>query len=122
MTMGCKREQGDNKGTDQYREKRMKNNYAVKKSRDKTKQKAQEASDRVRQLEVDNQNLKITIDTMTQELEYLKKVLFSNANGKNFENCPQLEDSIQQILNEEGHSDPDHVKNIVEEFLRANPQ
>jgi len=50
------------KGTLQYMEKRMKNNVAVKRSRDKSKKKSQEAQSKVETLEIQNKHLQSTVD------------------------------------------------------------
>lgn len=67
------------KNSVEYREKRAKNNNAVKKSRDKSKQKSMEASARVKQLQVENENLRGTVENMQQELRYLKDMLINQA-------------------------------------------
>lgn len=63
----------------EYLEKRMKNNRAVKRSRDKTKAKAQEATTRVQRLQTENEQLRNTVDNMTAELKYLKEMLICQA-------------------------------------------
>jgi CCAAT/enhancer binding protein (C/EBP) gamma len=79
--MGSKRKQSNSvdKNTPEYLEKRIKNNRAVKRSRDKTKAKAQEATTRVQRLQVENENLRSTVDNMTAELKYLKEMLICQA-------------------------------------------
>lgn len=67
------------KGSAEYREKREKNNNAVKRSRDKSKAKAVEAQVRVQKLQSENEYLRTTVDGMTQELKYLKEMLISQA-------------------------------------------
>ena len=79
--MGSKRKQSNSvdKNTAEYLEKRIKNNRAVKRSRDKTKAKAQEATTRVQRLQVENEQLRSTVDNMTSELKYLKEMLICQA-------------------------------------------
>lgn len=67
------------KGSLEYREKREKNNNAVKRSRDKSKAKAMEAQHRVQKLQNENEYLRTTVDSMTSELKYLKEMLISQA-------------------------------------------
>jgi len=67
------------KNSPDYLEKRIKNNRAVKRSRDKTKAKAQEATTRVQRLQADNEHLRNTVDNMTAELKYLKEMLICQA-------------------------------------------
>jgi CCAAT/enhancer binding protein (C/EBP) gamma len=78
--MGSKKKGSDlDKYSEEYREKRMKNNVAVKRSRDKSKAKAREAQGRVQQLQAENEQLQGTVDAMTSELRYLKEMLISQA-------------------------------------------
>jgi len=79
--MGSKKNKGSDvdKYSEEYREKRMKNNVAVKRSRDKSKAKAREAQTRVQQLQAENESLQNTVDAMTAELRYLKEMLISQA-------------------------------------------
>ncbi len=70
---------GPEKHSTEYKEKRLKNNVAVKRSRDKSKQKAREAQVRVQQLQSQNEHLHNTVDSMTSELRYLKDLLISQA-------------------------------------------
>lgn len=67
------------KSSTEYREKREKNNNAVKRSRDKSKAKAVEAQMRVHKLQTENECLRLTVDNMTTELKYLKEMLISQA-------------------------------------------
>jgi len=79
--MGSKKKgsPGAEKHTPEYREKRIKNNVAVKRSRDKSKAKAQEAQSKVQELQMENEQLQGTVDAMTSELRYLKEMLISQA-------------------------------------------
>lgn len=84
--MGSKRKSGgggQERSTVEYKEKRLKNNVAVKKSRDKSKAKAREAQMRVQHLQVQNEQLQQTVDNMTSELRYLKDLLISQAGTGN---------------------------------------
>ena len=66
------------KGTFEYREKRNRNNMAVKKSRNKSKQRILETEQRVKELEDENAQLQNKIALLTKELNVLKS-LFSSA-------------------------------------------
>jgi len=57
-----------------YTEKRQKNNDAVKKSREKTRQKAKETMDKVSQLKQENEMLEERIKLLAKELTFLKDV------------------------------------------------
>lgn len=65
------------KDTVEYFEKRERNNVAVRKSRDKAKQKQDETQQRVQQLTDENENLNKKLDLLTKELNVLKS-LFIN--------------------------------------------
>ncbi|KAL0277623.1 UNVERIFIED_CONTAM: hypothetical protein PYX00_004851 [Menopon gallinae] len=56
----------------EYRRKRDKNNIAVKKSRDKTKQRTKETQIRLNQLRTKNETLEEKIKLLKEELEFLK--------------------------------------------------
>lgn len=60
------------KDTEEYKEKRARNNIAVRKSRDKAKQKQQETQKRVESLCDENEQLQKKVDLLTKELNVLK--------------------------------------------------
>jgi len=64
-------------GTVEYKEKRQRNNIAVRKSRLKTKQKNRELQDKVGELQGENSSLKKRVEMLTKELTVLKS-LFTN--------------------------------------------
>lgn len=66
------------KGSHEYREKRDRNNLAVKKSRSKSKQRIKETEERVKELEDENARLQNKIALLSKELNVLKS-LFSSA-------------------------------------------
>lgn len=66
------------KDTEEYREKRNRNNVAVRKSRNKSKIKVMETERRVKELEEENGQLQNKIALLTKELNVLKS-LFSSA-------------------------------------------
>lgn len=61
-----------------YRQKRDRNNMAVKKSRAKSRQKAKETSDKITQLREENSDLEHQVDNLTNELNRLKKTLLAH--------------------------------------------
>ncbi|XP_048769580.2 transcription factor ces-2-like [Ostrea edulis] len=65
------------KGTEEYLDKRSRNNIAVRKSRDKAKKKQQETESRMQELCLENENLQKKLDLLTKELNVLKS-LFTN--------------------------------------------
>ena len=60
------------KGTEEYVEKRARNNVAVRKSRAKAKQKQRETEGRVKSLLEHNDQLQKKVDSLTKELNVLK--------------------------------------------------
>lgn len=65
------------KGTSEYRQKRDRNNVAVRKSREKSKIRVQETEQRVKELEDENQRLQSRITLLTKELNVLKSLFTS---------------------------------------------
>jgi len=100
---------GFEKCTTEYREKRAKNNIAVKRSRDKTKAKARESQVRVQQLQSENEQLQSTVDAMTCELRYLKDLLISQAGTSEYLS-PDMAADLEELLQEDGESPSDLVK------------
>lgn len=79
------------KDTEEYYEKRARNNIAVRKSRDKAKLRQQETEDRVQSLQDDNEALQRKVDLLTKELTVLKS-LFINVGAS-------LPVNFEEILN-----------------------
>lgn len=73
--VSVKRAKAVNKGTEEYRLKRERNNVAVRKSRDKAKQKSQETEHRVSALSDENKRLHERVAELTHELATLKDIL-----------------------------------------------
>lgn len=67
-----------NKGSDEYRDKRDRNNVAVRKSREKSKVRVMDTEKRVRELEDENSQLQSKIALLSKELNVLKS-LFTSA-------------------------------------------
>lgn len=65
------------KGTEEYKQRREKNNIAVRKSRDKTKKQQAETQQKVKELSDENDRLQKKVDLLSKELSVLKG-LFSN--------------------------------------------
>jgi predicted nuclease with TOPRIM domain len=95
----------------------MKNNSAVKRSRDKSKQKSQEAQTRVQMLQSENERLRSTVDNMTQELKYLKEMLICQAGSSEFL-TPATEAEIDYLLREDTPTDLDRITNVLTEMRR----
>ena len=71
------------KNTDSYRDKRERNNIAVRKSRNKTRQRALETEKRVQELEEENVTLKNQLALLQKELIVLKGLFSSSNNVEN---------------------------------------
>ncbi|XP_029446288.1 CCAAT/enhancer-binding protein gamma [Rhinatrema bivittatum] len=69
------------RNTDEYRMRRERNNMAVKKSRLKSKQKAQDTLQRVNQLKEENERLEAKIKLLTKELSVLKDLFLEHAHN-----------------------------------------
>lgn len=63
------------KGTEEYNERRNKNNDAVKKCRAKLQEKQKEREQRLKQLSEENRKLTNTVDSLNKELNVLKGIL-----------------------------------------------
>ncbi|MEE6508183.1 hypothetical protein FKM82_019619 [Ascaphus truei] len=76
-----KKGQRMDRGSDEYRQRRERNNMAVKKSRLKSKQKAQDTQQRVNQLKEENERLEAKIKLLTKELSVLKDLFLEHAHN-----------------------------------------
>ncbi|KAL3860406.1 hypothetical protein ACJMK2_010530 [Sinanodonta woodiana] len=86
-----KRKRLPEKDTDEYFDKRARNNVAVRKSREKAKQRQQETEERVQQLASENEQLQKKVDLLSKELHVLKS-LFINVGAS-------LPADFEEILN-----------------------
>ena len=75
---GASKKRAVNKDSEEYRQKRDRNNVAVRKSRQKTKVRVGETEQRVKELEDENAQLQSKIALLSKELNVLKS-LFSSA-------------------------------------------
>ncbi|XP_053575877.1 CCAAT/enhancer-binding protein gamma-like [Bombina bombina] len=76
-----KKGQRMDRSSDEYRMRRERNNMAVKKSRLKSKQKAQDTLQRVNQLKEENERLEAKIKLLTKELSVLKDLFLEHAHN-----------------------------------------
>ncbi|XP_073499131.1 CCAAT/enhancer-binding protein gamma [Phyllobates terribilis] len=76
-----KKVQRMDRGSEEYRLRRERNNMAVKKSRLKSKQKAQDTLQRVNQLKEENERLEAKIKLLTKELSVLKDLFLEHAHN-----------------------------------------
>ena len=68
------------KGSDEYKRRRERNNIAVRKSREKAKLRSRETEERVKILAKENDRLQKKIDLLSEELTFLRS-FFSNVGG-----------------------------------------
>ncbi len=69
------------KNSDDYRQRRERNNLAVKKSRMRSKQKAQDTQQRVNELKEENERLEAKIKLLSKELSVLKDLFLEHAHN-----------------------------------------
>ncbi|XP_028665906.1 CCAAT/enhancer-binding protein gamma-like [Erpetoichthys calabaricus] len=69
------------KDSEEYRQRRERNNLAVKKSRMKSKQKAQDTQQRVNELKEENERLEAKIKLLSKELSVLKDLFLEHAHN-----------------------------------------
>lgn len=72
------RKNSEGRGPD-YETKRARNNEAVKRSREKARQKAKETHDRVSKLKQENEKLEERIKLLSKELTFLKDIFLAHA-------------------------------------------
>ncbi|XP_055689416.1 CCAAT/enhancer-binding protein homolog 2 [Lutzomyia longipalpis] len=82
-----------NEFDEDYRRKRERNNQAVKKSREKTKQNTIETHQRVEKLRVENKVLENEITNLKKKLKLLKELFIAQAKAKNT-SAAELKDII----------------------------
>ncbi|XP_060693898.1 CCAAT/enhancer-binding protein gamma [Hemiscyllium ocellatum] len=70
-----------NKESEEYRQRRERNNMAVRKSRLKSKQKAQDTQQRVNELKEENERLEAKIKLLSKELSVLKDLFLEHAHS-----------------------------------------
>lgn len=96
------------KDSEEYRIHRARNNLAVKKSRTKSKQRAQETQQKVAQLRAENEALVAKIKILNKELSFLKDLFLAHAGatgGSRGGNCTGLEGVDLSFLNEDDNSE-----------------
>uniref|UniRef100_A0A3Q3AHH8 CCAAT/enhancer-binding protein gamma n=1 Tax=Kryptolebias marmoratus TaxID=37003 RepID=A0A3Q3AHH8_KRYMA len=82
------------KDSDEYRQRRERNNLAVKKSRMRSKQKAMDTQQRVNELKEENERLEAKIKLLSKELSVLKDLFLEHAHN--------LADNVQPPAGAEG--------------------
>lgn len=67
------------KNSDEYKKRRERNNMAVKKSRNKSKQRTQQTMHRVNELKDENDRLETKVKILSKELSFLKDLFLAHA-------------------------------------------
>ena len=73
------RVQDDEEADEEYLNKRARNNDAVKRSRQKAREKASDTSNRVQKLKDENEKLEEKIKLLSKELAFLKDIFLAHA-------------------------------------------
>ncbi|XP_074523152.1 CCAAT/enhancer-binding protein gamma [Halichoeres trimaculatus] len=84
------------KDSEEYRQRRERNNLAVKKSRMRSKQKAMDTQQRVNELKEENERLEAKIKLLSKELSVLKDLFLEHAHN--------LADNVQPPTGADGTS------------------
>eukprot|EP00094_Tigriopus_californicus_P001489 TCALIF_01444-PA protein Name:"Similar to CEBPG CCAAT/enhancer-binding protein gamma (Homo sapiens)" AED:0.11 eAED:0.11 QI:0/0/0.5/0.5/0/0.5/2/1197/117 len=82
---------GNGNGDNEYLSRRARNNEAVKRSREKARQRAQETHTRVTKLKTENEMLEERIKLLSKELTFLKDIFMAHAGGW------KLEDHYEEL-------------------------
>lgn len=96
---------------EEYRKKRDKNNLAVKRSRDKTKQKTKQTLDRVMQLKSENETLEEKIKLLTKELSFLKDLFLAHAGTSNAVDVSKF--NLSAILQEDQDASSSAIRELI---------
>lgn len=105
-----KRAESLDKGSEEYRRRRERNNLAVKKSRSKTKLKTQQTVERVNQLKQENEMLENKIKILTKELSFLKDLFLAHAGSAHGQNLTDVDLSFLNEDTEPSHFTPNEHK------------
>eukprot|EP00095_Tigriopus_kingsejongensis_P001764 maker-scaffold183_size276960-snap-gene-1.29 protein:Tk01764 transcript:maker-scaffold183_size276960-snap-gene-1.29-mRNA-1 annotation:"ccaat enhancer-binding protein gamma" len=97
--MGSRKNAPGNNPDTEYQSRRARNNEAVKRSREKARQRAKETHERVSKLKTENEMLEERIKLLSKELTFLKDIFMAHA-GSSHGLC--LDDlDIKNLLNED---------------------
>ncbi|TRY61306.1 hypothetical protein TCAL_14960 [Tigriopus californicus] len=106
---------GNGNGDNEYLSRRARNNEAVKRSREKARQRAQETHTRVTKLKTENEMLEERIKLLSKELTFLKDIFMAHA-GSSHGLC--LDDlDIKNLLNDD---EDDQFNNDKKDQMSSN--
>ncbi|XP_063441905.1 CCAAT/enhancer-binding protein gamma-like [Mytilus trossulus] len=92
------------KGSDEYVMRRVRNNMAVKKSREKSRQKAKETMNQVDKLRKENETLEQKVTILSKELGVLKDLFLAHAGSVSQNECSGNTASTSGIKEEPSNS------------------
>ena len=94
-------------GGEEYRVRRDRNNVAVRKSREKSRQTQRETMEKVRRLKQENEDLEMKVKLLSKELNLLKDLFLSHAGHDSFAQSlvPKTELKTEQFMDSTGESD-----------------
>jgi len=96
--------------SDDYRVRRERNNIAVKKSREKTRERAKETLVRVAELKQENTVLEEKVTLLSKELTLLKDLLLAHASGRRNSDSESFEHEENTMSSPGILADPASVK------------
>merc|ERR1712072_189836 len=83
------------KNDPEYKVKRAKNNEAIKRTRQKAKEKAMETETRLENLRTENKSMEDKIDILGKEMKFLKDVYETHMKAKNAASTPAFSDELE---------------------------
>jgi len=108
-------------GDDEYRQKRFRNNIAVKKSREKSRQRARDTAEKMERLRRDNEQLEQRTVELAAELKTLKDLLLARASSSAARRGTSKTEKPPPIASQDAVSlaDP-HTVNIDHEYTSSS--
>jgi len=94
---------GEDEVDEEYLNKRARNNDAVKRSRQKAREKANETSSRVQKLKTENEKLEEKIKLLSKELTFLKDIFLAHAGTSHGINLEDMD--VAALLKEDTDDD-----------------
>ncbi|CAH1779955.1 unnamed protein product [Owenia fusiformis] len=95
------------KDTEEYKVRRDRNNLAVKKSREKAREKKLESNQRVQKLREENQALEQKVTILSKELSVLKDLFLTHAQGLQIPSNETKEEDITDLVKVKKETDSD---------------
>merc|ERR1711909_106500 len=95
------------------------NNEAIKKSREKAKQKAEETQKKVDILRKDNKRLEDKINVLGQEMQFLKDIFLAHAGTNGEANKASQAAEVAEGIARSGVKPDDAQQSIIDELLES---